>query len=70
MNPVHNANHQLVGLEIQGFTAGFEYKPISNSFVRIESRYLHLHNNENIFYYNNQSTNIRWEFIVSTGIWF
>lgn len=68
--PVLNANHQLVGLEIQGFTAGFEYKPISNSFVRIEGRYLHLHNNENIFYYNNQSTNVRWEFIVSTGIWF
>ena len=63
-------NNQLIGLDILGGTVGFEYKPISNSYFRIESRYLQSKKSESIFYYNDASQNYRLEFIVGLGLWF
>lgn len=68
--PVYNDNHQLAGMKLIGFTAGTEYKPIPNSYLRIESRVLQAPSDEKIFYYNAQSSNIRWEVICGLGFWF
>ncbi len=68
--PVKNNNHKFVGIDLTGFTCGVEYKPIPNSYFRIEGRVLETGTNEKIFYYNNQSTNIRYEFIIGLGLWF
>lgn len=68
--PVVNENHELVGLDITGLTTGVEYKPIPNSYLRIEGRALHTKGAENIFYYNDRSSNNRYELIVGLGLWF
>lgn len=68
--PVVNENHELTGLDITGLTLGFEYKPIPNSYLRIEGRALHTKGKENIFFYNKKSSNDRYELIVGLGVWF
>lgn len=68
--PIENENHQLIGLNLWGATAGFEYKPIPNSYLRLESRYLQTKSDEKIFFYNDVSRNVRWEIICGLGIWF
>ena len=69
--PVVNSNHNLTGLDILGGTIGIEYKPIPNSYLRLEFRDLKTSGNaEKIFYYNNMSTNTRYEYIVGLGVWF
>jgi hypothetical protein len=68
--PIENENHQLIGLNLWGATCGLEYKPIPNSYLRLESRYLEAKSDETIFYYNDASINYRWEIICGLGIWF
>ncbi len=68
--PIENANHQLVGLDITGFTLGMEYKPIPNSYFRLEGRVLSTKANEDIFYYNSVSRNQRLEVLFGLGVWF
>lgn len=67
---VVNPLHKMVGINALGLTFGLEYKPIENSFLRLESRYIHLRNKENIFYTNGSYTNVRTEVIASMGVWF
>ena len=68
--PVNNANHQLVGINAFGGNAGIEFKPLSNSYLRFEGRYIHLWNNENIFYNHSKFSNVRMEWIAAMGVWF
>lgn len=68
--PVETVNHQLAGLSIVGGTVGLEYKPIPNSYVRIEGRALESKSDEQIFYWQNQSHNIRYECLLGLGVWF
>ncbi len=68
--PVLNENHQLVGLDIAGATLGGEFKPIPNSYFRVEGRALSTAKNEHIFQYRNHPSNVRYEFIVGLGVWF
>ena len=68
--PVENQNHEIVGLDAAGATCGIEFKPIPNSYLRVESRYLQTKKSESIFYYNNTPQNYRLEFIVGLGLWF
>jgi len=68
--PLSNKDHALVGLDLLGFTHGWEYKPIPNSYFRIESRYLQTRKSETIFYFNNAYRNFRTELILGLGIWF
>lgn len=68
--PVINEDHELTGLNITGLTLGIEYKPIANSYFRIEGRGLHTGEHEHIFYYNDKSQNIRYELIAGIGVWF
>lgn len=67
--PILNENHSTVGVNIRGITYGFEYKPIPNSFVRIESRLLH-NQKEHIFEENGHSSSNRKEIIFGMGLWF
>jgi hypothetical protein len=68
--PVTNANHQYVGIDLIGATGGIEFKPIPNSYVRFECRYLRTRSNEDIFYRNGNPSNERLEFIAGIGLWF
>lgn len=68
--PVINENHELTGLDILGATLGIEFKPIPNSFFRVEGRLIHTAASERIFYYNEKSLNQRYELIAGIGVWF
>lgn len=68
--PIENADHSLIGIDILGGTVGLEYKPIPNSFVRLESRLLRSKTSELIFGYDGSYRNYRWETIASIGVWF
>lgn len=59
------------GINIMGATGGIEIKPIPNSYIRFEYRYLKQNlPGADIFYYNGKHTNFRNEFVFSTGFWF
>ena len=68
--PVVNANHQYVGIDLIGATGGVEFKPIPNSYVRFECRYLRTEANEDIFYLKENPSNKRLELIAGIGLWF
>lgn len=68
--PVINQNHELVGLDIVGATLGGEYKPIPNSYFRLEGRVLQTKETEKVFLLNNQVSNLRYEVIAGIGVWF
>ncbi len=68
--PVQNEYHQLIGLKIGGITTGFEIKPIPNSYLRIEGRWLDARKDEHIFFLNNKPSNYRYELLTGIGIWF
>lgn len=68
--PVENSLHELVGLDIVGGTLGFEYKPIPNSYFRVEGRYLHTKGYEDIFFYDHHHRNFRYEIITGLGTLF
>lgn len=68
--PVLNQNHELTGLDIFDGTFGIEYKPVPNSFFRVEGRVVQTEKHERIFYYDGRSTNLRYEGIVGVGVWF
>lgn len=68
--PVVNANHQYVGIDLVGTTSGIEFRPIPNSYVRFECRYLQTHANEDIFYIKEKPSNQRIELIAGIGLWF
>ncbi len=67
--PVYNDNHNIIGPEILGATIGIEYKPIPNSYVRLEHRSLK-NQDGNIFQYQHHSSNYRSEFLFGIGVWF
>jgi hypothetical protein len=68
--PVQNEDHQLVGIDLTGGTVGFEFKPIPNSYFRIEGRYLFTRPEETIFTMNGVYSNQRYEIITALGLWF
>lgn len=68
--PVYNSNHQIIGPKIAGGTAGIEFKPIPNSYIRAEYRSLN-NLDGNIFVDKNaQPTSQRNEFLIGIGVWF
>lgn len=68
--PVQNENHQLVGINLLGGTAGVEYRPLPNAYLRAEGRYLHTTEREDIFYYAGEYYHYRVEGIAAMGLWF
>ena len=67
--PVYNENHNIIGPEIIGGTIGIEFKPIPNSYVRLEHRSLKNQNGK-IFQYHEKSSSYRSEYLFGIGIWF
>ena len=58
------------GLKIWGVTAGIEYKPTDNSYIRLEARQLIADKKQEIFYSNNYITNARTEMMIHMGVSF
>lgn len=67
--PVENEHHELVGINLLGGTFGIEYKPLRNTFFRLESRYLHTTETESIFYREGQYYHYRVEVLGAMGVW-
>ncbi len=62
-------NGYLTGLKILGVTAGAEYKPTTNSYIRLEGRMLQAGEAQSIFRWNQKSTNIRMEAMIHMGVY-
>lgn len=67
--PVMNENHTIVGENLIGLTHGYEFKPIPNSYFRIESR-VFKNNGERIFSYYGNPSFFRLEILAGIGFWF
>lgn len=61
---------KLTGYKLWGVTAGIEYKPTGNSYIRLEGRRLQMDQDQNIFHYNGQDRNYRWEILFNIGLSF
>ena len=60
----------VTGLKIFGMTLGAEYKPSSNSYIRLEGRSLNADSKQEIFRQNHKNTNSRLEAMINIGFWF
>ena len=58
------------GYKLYGGTAGAEFKPTDDSYVRLEGRMLQMDNDQKIFYYNGVATATRYEIMINAGISF
>jgi len=58
------------GYKLWGLTAGLEFKPSDNSYIRIEGRRLQMDQAQDIFRYNGQNLNYRNEIMVNMGLSF
>ncbi len=61
---------KLSGLKLFGFTAGAEYKPTEESYVKLEGRLLQLDSDQEIFMTDGKPTSARFEVMVHAGITF
>jgi hypothetical protein len=68
--PNQLANDIMPGLQIGGFTCGIEFKPIPNSYIRLEGRGLSSRKNEQIFQLQENPSSFRYEFLSGIGLWF
>jgi len=68
MSPVYPIAGEISsGLKAYGISVGTEYNPTSNSYFRLEGRYLAADKDQNIFY---EGENTRFEVILSGGVEF
>jgi hypothetical protein len=67
---ITDKNNMLTGYKLWGATLGVEYKPTENSYIRIEGRRLNMDKNQEIFHWNNENTNLRYEAMLNFGISF
>ena len=58
------------GYKLWGVTAGMEYKPTPESYVKLEGRRLQMADGQNIFYYNGLSYSTRFEIMLHAGVTF
>lgn len=61
------------GLSTTAVSGGLEFKARANHYLRLEARNTQVGKDFKVFndYYNNGTlTNQRWEFVITTGIWF
>ena len=65
-----NSQNKATGLKLWGVTAGAEYKPTADSYIRIEGRQLQMEKNQEIFYWDKKNTSRRLEVSCSVGISF
>ena len=65
-----DASGHATGLKAMGGTAGVEYKPTDNSYIRLEGRTLKTEDNIKPFYWHGAFTDRRYDTIFSVGVWF
>ena len=65
-----NSQNNLTGINQWGTTAGLEIQVSEHSYFRLEGKRMQLGNNQKIFKYNNEYTNIRWDLMLNFGITF
>ncbi len=58
------------GYKLWGATAGVEYKPTSESYVRLEGRRLQMDHDQYIYYHDGEYYNYRYEVMVNAGVTF
>jgi len=58
------------GYKLWGVTAGLEYKPTEESYVKLEGRRLQMDKNQYIFNYNGEEYNYRYEIMINAGVTF
>ena len=61
---------KATGYKLWGATAGLEYKPTPESYIKLEGRYLKMDKDQYIFTYNNDQFDSRFEVMIHGGITF
>ena len=67
---ITDANNELTGFKLWGITAGLEYKPTENSFIRLEGRQLQMNKDQEIFRWKGENKSQRFEMMLHGGVWF
>ena len=63
-------NGKKTGYKLWGVTAGVEYKPTAESYVRLEGRRLQMDQDQYIYYHDGEYYNYRYEVMVNAGVTF
>lgn len=61
---------KATGYKLMGYTAGAEFKPTAESYIKLEGRFLQMDNDQYIYYYNGVAQNTRFEIMLNGGITF
>jgi opacity protein-like surface antigen len=64
------AGKVIGGIKLWGITLGAEYKPTTNSYIRLEGRFLQADESERIFWTDGSDTNVRVEAMMNMGLYF
>jgi hypothetical protein len=67
---IKDKTNRTTGYKIWGVTAGIEYKPTYNSYIRLEARQLQCDPNQEIFRWNGKNQSNRGEIMVHIGVHF
>jgi hypothetical protein len=62
--------NKFTGFELWGVTAGAEYKPTDNSYIRLEGRQLMMDGDQEIFRFNKSNSSNRMEILLNLGVSF
>ena len=65
-----DSNNKQTGFKVNGATLGFEFKPMDNTFIRLEGRNLIMDKDQKIFRTDGANTNSRIEAFIHIGVWF
>ena len=63
-------NGKKTGYKLWGVTAGVEYKPTAESYVRLEGRRLQMDQDQYIYYHDGEYYNYRYEVMINAGVTF
>ena len=61
---------KATGYKLVGGTAGAEFKPTPESYIKLEGRFLQMDKDQYIYYYNSAPQNARLEVMLNAGITF
>lgn len=67
---ITDAAGQQTGYKLYGITAGVEYKPTPESYVKLEGRRLQMDKDQYIFSYDGDTYNYRYEVMINAGVTF
>lgn len=67
---INDTKNKLTGFKLWGITAGLEYKPEENTFIRLEGRQLQMDKNQQIFRWKSKDQSNRIELMLHAGYYF